>query len=268
MLLVFGAHGAPGATTSAIFTAALWTADHGSVGLIDGDPTGGTLAAHLRLLQDPGVASLITRRHIDRNTLLECSQNVLVEKLQVSPLPASPQGSSLAVQRLVDRGEDLAQISKAMPVIVDAGRAYFGTPMAGLVPYASAVILVFQSAHLPAMAALQNFSQLLGLDDPDAGQSAIEEMLADTPDAEPLAKTPTCPVGLVTVGPQYFSDEEFKEHVDLPLIASFPYDHVRAYNYVDTMLAINRQSKRFLEEAKKAADTIWDFTYAAAPASV
>ena len=265
MLLVFGTHGAPGATTSAIFTAALWTAAHGSVGLIDGDPTGGTLAAHLRLLQDPGVASLITRRHIDRNTLLECSQNVLVEKLQVSPLPASPQGASLAVQRLVDRGEDLALISKSMPVIVDAGRAYFGTPMAGLVPYASAVILVFQSAHLPAMVALQNYRQMLGLDGPDADQTAIGEEPPAALEAELSTKTPTCPVGLVTVGPQYFSEEEFEEHVDLPLVASFPYDHVRAYNYVDTMLAINRQSKRFLEEAKKAADIIWDFTYAAAP---
>ena len=276
MLLIFGTHGAPGATTSAIFTAAMWTAEHGSVGLIDGDPTGGTLAAHLRLLQDPGVASLITRRHIDRNTLLECSQNVLVEKLQVAPLPTSPQGSSLAAQRLVDRGEDLAMISKSMPVIIDAGRAYFGTPMANLVPHASAVILVFQSAHLPAMAALQNYRQMLGLDavPPAGGPPQSSDSEAEDEDQgedqaegqdENQAEASTCPVGLVSVGPQYFSSEELREHVDLPVIASFPYDHIRAYNYVDTMLAINRQSKRFLESAKQAAEAIWDFAYSDAP---
>ena len=270
MLLVFGTHGAPGASTLSIYTAAMWTAGGRSIGLLDGDPTGGTLASHLRLLQDPGVASLVTKRNIDVDTVLACTQNVLVEKMRVSPLPASLQGASLAAQKLADRGEELHRIAKGLPIIVDAGRAYFGTPAAQLVPHATAVILVVQSAHLPAMAELANYRQMLGLEaesradskaGPKGGPRADSDAESDADAAVEPESSMADSIGLVTVGDQYFTDEEFKSHTGLPVVANFPYDPTRAYNFVDTLHGINRAAKKFLEEAKTAADILWELTY-------
>jgi len=234
----------------------MWTASGRQVGLIDADPTGGTLNSHLGLFQDPGVASLIINSTIDSNTLITCSQNVLVDKLHVLPLPESASGSSLTVERLVDRGEELASVSTSIPLIVDAGRAYFGTPASKLIPYASAVIFVLQSAHPPALASMMSYRQLLGLDatsldqpnSPFQSKDKIEALMSNS-------------FGLVTIGSQYFSDEEFEERIRLPVVASFPYDPLRAYDFYDTVLGENRASKKFLGRIKLAADALWQFTY-------
>ncbi len=256
MLLVFGTHGSPGATTSCIFTAALWTAGSRSVGLVDADPTGGTLAAHLRLFQDPGVASLIINNTIDADTLLTCSQNVLVEKLHVLPLPTSASGSSIAVERLAERGLELAQVSTQIPLIVDAGRAYFGTPVVKLIPHASAVLFVMQSAHPPALSSMLFYRQMLGIDAESLSHS--DSLIASRDKLEALLSNS---FGLITIGPKYFSDEEFEEQIGLPVIASFPYDPLRAYDFGDTLLGVNRASKRFLHASRKASDAIWQFAY-------
>lgn len=234
----------------------MWTAGSRQVALIDADPTGGTLISHLGLFQDPGVASLIINSTIDVDTLITCSQNVLVDKLHVLPLPESAAGSSLTVDRLVDRGEELAGVSKTIPLIVDAGRAYFGTPASRLIPYASAVVFVMQSAHPPALASMTSYRQMLGIDavslnSPSSvftSKDKIEALLADS-------------FGLVTIGPQYFSDEEFEKQIKLPVVASFPYDPSRAYDFYDTVLGENRASKKFLGQIKLAADALWGFAY-------
>lgn len=256
MLLVFGTHGSPGATTSSIFTSALWTAGDRAVALVDADPTGGTLAAHLRLFQDPGVASLIISSTIDADTVLSCSQNVLVDKLHVLPLPTSVTGSSIAVERLAERGQELSQVSTQMPLIVDAGRVYFGTPLVKLVPHASAVVFVLQSAHPPALASLSFYRQMLGIDAESLAQSESPVAVRDKLEAL-MANS----FGLVTVGPKYFADEEFEDEIGLPVIASFPYDPPRAYDFFDTLLGVNRASKKFLHGAKMASDALWEFAY-------
>lgn len=183
MLLVFGTHGSPGASTTAILTGALWTASGRKVALLDCDPTGGTLAAHMGLLSDPGVVSLVLSPNITVDAVTSCSQKVLVENLHVLPLPSSVAGSASAVQRLSERGEELAHVSEEMPVIVDAGRVYYGTPMARLVPYAKAVVFVLQGVHLPALASMAHYRQMLGIDT-ESMETEAESLVAEFPLAE------------------------------------------------------------------------------------
>ena len=253
MLLVFGTHGSPGASTLSILTAVMWTSGGREVALVDADPTGGTLASHLGLFQDPGVASLILSRTIDVDTVLTCSQRVLVEKLRVLPLPTSVAGSSASVERLSERGEELSQVATKLPLIVDAGRAYYGTPMAALVPHAKAVVFVLQSAHIPALASLANYRQMLGIDietlAEGEGQVASDDRLQAL-----LANS----FGIVTVGPSYFAEDEFEEQTGLPVIASMPYDPELAYDFADTLLMPSRRAKRFIADTTSVANILWE----------
>ena len=256
MLLVFGTHGSPGASTLSILTATSWTLGGREVALIDGDPTGGTLASHLGLFQDPGVASLILSRTIEVDTVLTCSQRVLVENLRVLPLPTSVAGSAASVERLSERGEELSQVATKLPLIIDAGRAYYGTPMAALVPHAKAVIFVVQSAHIPSLASLTNYRQMLGIDVESlgedsktlAGSDRLEALLADS-------------LGIVTIGPSYFAEDEFKEQTGLSVVASMPYDPDLAYDFADTLLMPNRRSKNFMADATSVANILWNMAH-------
>lgn len=252
MLLVFGTHGSPGASTLSILAAAMWTSGGREVALIDADPTGGTLASHLGLYQDPGVASLILSRTIDVDTVLTCSQRVLVDKLHVLPLPTSVVGSSTSVERLVERGEELSQVATKLPLIVDAGRAYYGSSLTALVPHAKAVIFVLQSAHIPALASLVSFRQMLGIDadsmsegtSPVARADRLQAMLSDS-------------FGIVTIGDPYFAQDEFEEQTGLNVIASMPYDPQLAYDFADTLLVTSRRAKRFMEDVASVARVLW-----------
>lgn len=256
MLLVFGTHGAPGASTLSILTAAMWTSGGREVALIDADPTGGTLASHMGLFQDPGVASLILSRTIDVNSVLTCSQRVLVEKLRVLPLPTSVAGSSASIERLAERGEELSQVATKLPLIVDAGRAYYGTPLAALVPHATAVIFVIQSAHIPALASLASYRHMLGIDadslsgdtSPVVRADRLQALLADS-------------FGIVTIGPPYFAQDEFEEQTGLKVIASMPYDPHLAYDFVDTLLMPNRRAKNFMEDTKSVSNVLWNMAH-------
>lgn len=253
MLLVFGTHGSPGASTLAILTAVMWTSGGREVALVDADPTGGTLASHMGLFQDPGVASLILGRTIDVNTVFTCSQRVLVEKLRVLPLPTSVVGSSASVERLSQRGEELAQVASKLPLIVDGGRAYYGSPVAALVPHATAVIFVIQSAHIPALASLANYRQMLGIDVETLSEGAGAIAESDRPKAL-MADS----FGIVTIGPTYFAQDEFEDQTGLKVVASMPYDPELAYDFADTLLMTSRRSKRFMADTRSVATVLWD----------
>ena len=258
MLLIFGTHGSPGASTLSILTAAMWTSGGREVALIDADPTGGTLASHMGLFQDPGVASLILSRTIDVGSVLTCSQRVLVEKLRVLPLPTSVAGSSASIERLAERGEELSQVATKLPLIVDAGRAYYGTPLAALVPHASAVIFVIQSHHIPALASLASYRNMLGID---------ADSLAADAEASPVARADRMQAllsdsfGIVTVGPPYFAQDEFEEQTGLKVIASMPYDPHLAYDFADTLLMPNRRAKYFMADVKSVSNVLWNITH-------
>ena len=253
MLLVFGTHGSPGASTLSILTAAIWASGGREVALIDADPTGGTLASHLGLFQDPGVASLILSRTIAVDTVLTCSQRVLVENLHVLPLPTSVVGSATSVERMAERGEELSQIATKLPLIVDAGRAYYGTPMATLVPHAKAVIFVIQSAHIPSLASLAYYRQMLGID--ADGMAEDSKAFAGSERLEVLL---TNSFGIVTVGPSYFAEDEFKEQTGLSVVASMPYEPDLAYDFADTLLMTHRRAKRFVADATSVANILWE----------
>lgn len=256
MLLVFGTHGSPGASTLSILTAAMWTSGGREVALIDADPTGGTLASHMGLFQDPGVASLILSRTIDVDSVLTCSQRVLVERLRVLPLPTSVAGSSASIERLAERGEELSQVATKLPLIVDAGRAYYGTPLAALVPHATAVIFVIQSAHIPALTSLASYRSMLGIDADSLARGTSPVVRTD----RLQALLHDC-FGIVTIGPPYFAQDEFEEQTGLKVMASMPYDPHLAYDFADTLLMPNRRAKNFMVDTRSVSNVLWNMAH-------
>lgn len=138
------ARGAPGVSTVALSTAAVWpTADGRRKVLVEVDPAGGVVGLRLGRGEDPGLVSLAAsaRHGLDRTTLWDHAQE-LPGGLAVVPGPAS---ASVAGQVLASTGVRLGEWLAGLEdvdVIADAGRLTGISPALGFVAASNLVVVV------------------------------------------------------------------------------------------------------------------------------
>jgi hypothetical protein len=132
---------APGATTLAVLTAAVWP---GPAVLVEADPDGGVLALRYGLSRHPGLTDLaaILREAPSADALLRAAQALPGSDL---PVVVAPESGSVATHVLADVAASLgtwcADI-EGLDVVVDCGRLGPGSPAVPLLDSASDVLLV------------------------------------------------------------------------------------------------------------------------------
>ena len=154
MLTVYGTHGSPGASTTAMHLAAHWASTGHEVLLIEADPNGGSLSHTLGIQFTPGSASFVSSGlPVLSNHLIDHAQDVLFENLHVMPAPASLTGARGVVDTFAGFAEDLRAISEnEMAVIIDGGRITAGTAASKLTTVAAGVVVVCHgNNHLPSL---------------------------------------------------------------------------------------------------------------------
>ena len=105
MLVVYSAHGSPGASTTAVYLAAQWAASGNEVLLVEADPGGGSLSHNLGIQFTPGLASFVAAGlDISGGNLIDHSQDVLFNNLHVMPSTSSPTGARQIVKWLEGPG--------------------------------------------------------------------------------------------------------------------------------------------------------------------
>ena len=198
MLTICSGQGSPGASTTAVYIAALWASMDREVLLIEADPAGGSLSHHLGIQFTPGSASLIASGSpIVKSHLIDHSQDVLFEHLHILPAPPSPMAAKRIVKTLANHAEKLRKLSEnEMAVIVDLGRITANPSSTRIMLNSAAVTVVLRPNS--NLSNLDHLQQVVTMD-PAEGK----------------------PVGsVVTIGKSLWTQEEWQEHHGLLLQGS------------------------------------------------
>ena len=159
MLIVYGTHGSPGASTTAVHLASLWASEGREVLLVESDPSGGSLGHKLGIQFTPGSASFVASglQPLSRH-LIDHSQDVLFETLHVMLAPPSPAGARGICDAFSNHVDDLREISQnEMAVVIDGGRIAADTMASRLTRGASGVALVSRSTtQFPSLSFLKD----------------------------------------------------------------------------------------------------------------
>ena len=242
MLIVYSAHGSPGASTTAMYLAAQWASAGTEVLLVEADPAGGSLSHHLGIQFTPGLASFVASGlEVRGGNLIDHSQDVLFNNLHVMPATSSPTGARQIVQWLDDRAEEFRRVAEGeMAVIVDGGRIAADSTAAELADCAAALLVVAKGDSSPT--SLEHIGGLLSAE--------------------------TCGEGVercvVTVGDSPLSTEEWRERCDITFCGAIKeFDEVRG----DLAAFLNRnkrKSKKWRLSLEEVAEAL--LPYAKPPA--
>ena len=193
MLVVYSAHGSPGASTTAVYLAAQWAASGTEVLLLEADPAGGSLSHSLGIQFTPGLASFVAAGlDVGGGNLIDHSQDVLFNNLHVMPSTSSPTGARQIVKWLEDRADEFRDVAEAgTAVIIDGGRIGADSASAELTARAAGVVVVARGDGSPT--SLEHIGSLLTA---EACGADVERCV-------------------VTVGDSPFSAEEWRERYDV-----------------------------------------------------
>lgn len=185
--------GAPGATTLALAMACALTHAHGqAAGLVEADPAGGDLAAHLGLATDPGMVSLAaaSRHHAAWPDVRAHSQD-LPAGGWVLLASTDPAQAAATVTTLGTRlGPALGQVAR--DAVLDCGRWTPASPATRLMRESTATAVCIRSS-VPAI-------------------EAVRVRAGDLWDATGGR------LGLVVIGPRQYGPEEIQACTGLPVI--------------------------------------------------
>ena len=190
MLTISSGQGSPGASTTAVYIAALWASLDHEVLLIEADPAGGSLSHHLGIQFTPGSASLIASGlPIIKKNLIDHSQDVLFEHLHILPAPPSPMAAQRIVKTFANHADSLRKLSENdMAVIIDLGRITANASITKIMLKAAGSAVVLR---------------------PDSNLSKLEHL------KQVITTDPTVgkPIGsIVTIGKSPWTSEEWQEN--------------------------------------------------------
>lgn len=202
VVVVASASGSPGVTTLCI---AWGAAAGGGVLVVEADPAGGAAAAYANLSWSPGLGTLAaaTWGDLDATLLAEHTQTTTLG-VRVMPGPGTAAEATSALVSLGGRLE--GGLCGAGPVIVDAGRLFPASPIAGLAQHAGLLVLVVaQQPESPAgTAAAVAKTRGLAAWAAQAGQDHV---------------------AVVVVGDRPYAAGEVAEVVGVPALGVIPFDH-------------------------------------------
>ncbi len=121
-LCLCSAHGSPGVTTTAVALAGVWP-DGRRVLLVEGDPSGGVLAARFGLSDTPGLVSLaaVARRGLDGEVVWRHAQQ-LPGGIPVLVSPPSAEQAQAALRDLTNPLAEWCARHGEVDVVADCGR--------------------------------------------------------------------------------------------------------------------------------------------------
>ena len=241
MLTVYGTHGSPGASTTAIHLAAHWASTGREVLLIETDPVGGSLSHNLGIQFTPGLASFVASGlPVRGNHLVEHSQDVLFDILHVLPAPSSPAGARGIHDTLAQFVDDLREVSaRDMAVIIDGGRVTADTAASKFTAAAAGVVVIGRASS--QLSSLEPLKGAFALDDSDANR----------------------PVGLaVTVGKSPLEADEWREMCDLTYCGAIEMITDTASDLSVFLSRNKRKSRRWRSSLEAVADELYQYAFA------
>ena len=181
VLIVYGAHGSPGASTTAMYLAAQWASTGTEVVLVEADPAGGSLSHHLGIQFTPGLASFVASGlEVRGGNLIDHSQDVLFNNLHVMPATSSPTGARQIVKWLDARAEDFRTVAETeLAVIIDGGRVTTDAAAAALTASAAGVVVVARGDSSPT--SLEHIGGLLSAEACGDGVERCVVTVGDSP---------------------------------------------------------------------------------------
>ena len=193
-LVCFGSvKGAPGATLTALLTAAAWPTEDGRAkAFVEADPDGGSLALRYELSPRPGLLSLAAAASnaLSSDSIADHTQT-LPGGLPVVVAPPSPEQATVAMDSV---GGDLGDWLANGPgdFVADVGRLSVNASNARFVGAADAVLVVCRPL-------------------PDQLQPAAQRM---------KALSASCQVGWILIGDKPYSASDVSEAFGFPVVAS------------------------------------------------
>lgn len=243
MLVVYSAHGSPGASTTAMYLAAQWASTGTEVLLLEADPAGGSLSHHLGIQFTPGLASFVASGlEVRGGNLIDHSQDVLFNNLHVMPATSSPTGARQIVKWLDARAEEFRTVAETeLAVIIDGGRVTTDSATAALTASASGVVVVARGDSSPT--SLEHIGGLLSA---EACGDGVERCV-------------------VTVGDSPMSSEEWRERCGITFCGA-----IKDFGDVTGDLAAflnrnRRKSRRWRVSLEEVAESL--LPYAKPPAA-
>ena len=238
MLTIYSTKGSPGASTSAMYLAALWASEGREVLLIEADPAGGSISHNLGIQFTPGTASFVASgQTMQSNHLIAHAQDVLFANLHVMPAPASPTGAWGIFQVLSDLSDELRSISEnEMAVIIDGGVISPETAASGLTTSAAGVVVVCR------------------------GDSPLDDLqhLTDALAASPGGSE--APAGCaVTVGDSSMSAEEWQQSSGLTFSGSIATLPEAASDLTTFLNRTKRKNRKWLASLEQLAEALYPY---------
>lgn len=240
MLILFGTHGSPGATTSSFLIASFWSEflEVEESTLIECDPTGGVLTGMIGLSLETGVAPLVLAG-LD-SKVSEHSQTFsgsLTDQMKILNMPTAIRSSLDVAHAFANNAEGyLAEFDRTKPAVIDAGRIFHNSPCLDIITQNSTCLLVIGEGHIPSLAAVSYFKE-------------ITDRMG-------------CNAGLLSVGEPLWGEEEYRDVVGLNLVgwmAEHPKGFVDLYDIA--LPPGTNKVKSFRQQARATATMLYDFAY-------
>lgn len=240
MLVLFGTHGKPGATTTAFLIANFWARRAGveKCILIEADPTGGVLDGQLHLNLENGLAPMmLAGENIRLEDYTESLPFGAEGKVHVLCAPHAVRSAWDTVSVFCSSASALLEkMDKSIPIVVDAGRLFHNSPALNLLTSSARAALVIGEGDISALPSAVYFKEATDR----AGIGA----------------------GLISVGTPIWSPEDYKETLNLNLL-SWVGEHPEGYvELQEAMSPPNKNRLRpFYGRAEAMADDLYTFTY-------
>ena len=236
MLVLFGSHGSPGTTTTAFLTAYFFSTRPNveKTLLVEADPSGGTLPTMLGLNAHSGLVSLLTSNTPNLEVMDHTQKlpNPSMSKLEILSPPFTIRGSWDTSQILGRRIDDFRNsVDSRIPVVIDAGRIFFSSPMLSLIRPEATVGIVIREGYLPALPVLNYVKDLTT----EAGANA----------------------GIISIGKPIWSNKEYYENTGLNVLGWLPEN---SKNFVDLngFNGTKGISSKFIKSARNLADNLYE----------
>ncbi len=235
MIVLFGSHGSPGATTTAFLTA-YYISQMQEVPkalFVEADPSGGTLPTLLGLDADPGLVSLLTSTttSLDIHKHVQKISSPKMNKLEILCPPYTIRGSWDTSRMLGSRITDFVKsVEPGMPVVVDGGRIFFSSPMSSLITSQALVAVVIREGYLPALPVLNYMKEV-----------------ADAQGAR---------AGIISVGSPIWSDREYQDNTGLELLGNID-EHPKNYVDLTEFRGSPRGDKKFHQSIQNLATSLY-----------
>ena len=236
MLIVFGTHGSPGATSIAYLLSYFWAERFRSSLLVEADPLGGVLATMLNLDPAKGMPTLVTdnnpnasiKNHTQRVEGVKNEMDVLVNS---NSIKGAWDSMSLFSAPVMDK---LIAVAKETPVVVDGGKIFHSSPSLKFMVPKATVAIVVRDAFLPGLPALRYLKTL---------SNAISDLN----------------VGIIAVGEAIWEGEEYTRVSGLNFFGRLE-EHPDGYLDLLSVgrLYKNRVEKSFYESARALSDGMID----------